>query len=307
LNGLILNIQRYSIHDGPGIRTVVFLKGCPLRCSWCCNPESQLPFQELEFRGSLCQHFGKCISVCPHNAINPDPFVDDLLKIDRSLCTNCGECTLICPNDALSLAGQWMMPEELLIECLKDKDAFRRSGGGVTISGGEPFVQPDFLKALINLLHQNNVHTAIETCGYADWKVIENIVPFINSFLFDLKIIDPNLHAEFTGVSNSIILSNLIKLAKLTSNIVLRVPLIPGLNDDEKNLRSIARIAIENEITEIHLMPFHQLGKDKYLRFGHPYKISEIVPFPTKLEESKWIETRLRIFTEAGLSTQIGG
>jgi pyruvate formate lyase activating enzyme len=307
LKGLVFDIQRYSIHDGPGIRTVVFLKGCPLNCLWCCNPESQRMRPELEFRSTLCQQCGKCISVCPEGAINPDVHILPIEKIDRLKCTNCGECVQICPNDALRMSGQWRESEEVFQDCLKDAHAFRRSTGGVTLSGGEPLLQPEFTFEILSKLFDRNIHTAIETTGYAPWKMIESLIPYINLFLFDIKHMNPEKHMAFTGVSNKLPLENLYRLGKTHANIVIRIPFIPGYNDDLENLNAIASLAVGLSVSEVHIMPFHQLGKSKYDRFGYNYQMKNLNGV-LESEKSRFaLQKALTFFSEAGFTARIGG
>jgi pyruvate formate lyase activating enzyme len=307
LKGLVFDLQRYSIHDGPGIRTVVFLKGCPLHCLWCCNPESQRMEPELEFRASLCQQCGKCISICPEDAIHPDVHISAAEKIDHKKCTNCGECVKVCPNEALRLSGMWLDSEEVFRQCIKDANDFRRSGGGVTLSGGEPLVQPEFALEVLQKLYNRNVHTAVETTGFTRWESIEPLLPFTNLFLFDIKHIQSEKHFAFTGVANERILVNLEKLARSPVEIIIRIPIIPGINDDLENLNSIAILAVRLSIPEVHLMPFHQFGKEKYSRFGYLYSLAGMKAVQDTEEGRKSLLEAQTIFSKVGITAKIGG
>jgi pyruvate formate lyase activating enzyme len=307
LKGLVFDLQRYSIHDGPGIRTVVFLKGCPLNCLWCCNPESQRMVPELEFRSSLCRQCGKCISVCPETAIHPDVSISPAQKIDRLKCTLCGECAEICPYKALRISGEWMETGEVLGVCLKDADIFRRSTGGVTISGGEPLAQAEFSLQLLNKLHEKNIHTAIETTGLAAWETIQQFIPFTGLFLFDIKHTNPEHHISLTGISNLTILSNLEKLAQANAKIILRIPIVPGYNDDSQNILAVCDLAKKFQIQEIHLMPFHQFGKEKYVRFGYNYALHDLIGILDSDEGLKSLNLAEKMILDSGLAVQIGG
>lgn len=307
MKGLVFDLQRYSIHDGPGIRTVVFLKGCPLQCQWCCNPESQRMMPELEFRFSLCQQCGQCISACPVNAVNPDVTVQPMQKIDRNICTLCGECVKVCPTGALRMAGQWLESNEIMDRCLQDADAYRRSGGGVTLSGGEPLAQPDFSVELLQQLYDRNIHTSVETTGFGSWENLEKFLPVTDLFLFDIKHLNPQIHLQLTGVSNQLILHNLENLVNHSANIILRIPVIPGLNDDRENMEKLLSLAMEYSIKEVHLMPFHQLGREKYDRIGENYLLKSL---PAVFETPGYLQkmdTIRSAFIDRGIEINIGG
>ncbi|GAP20155.1 glycyl-radical enzyme activating protein [Leptolinea tardivitalis] len=307
MKGLVFDLQRYSIHDGPGIRTVVFLKGCPLDCPWCCNPESQNPEQELEFRSSLCQQCGTCISVCPSTAINLNVQIDPLEKIDRSLCTLCEACIQACPSRALRISGTWMETSDVLAQCLKDADTYRRSGGGITLSGGEPLYQPDFSLDLLQSFYNRNIHTAMETTGYAPWDTIEAFLPVTDLFLFDIKHTNPEKHNQLTGVPNTLILENLVKLCQNSATVVIRFPVIPGLNDDDENILAIMKIATDNGINQIHLMPYHQFGREKYRRLGRSYPLETNPLFGKQADLLYRLEKIHTMYTQHGIDCQVGG
>lgn len=275
MKGVITNIQRYSIHDGPGIRTVVFFKGCPLQCLWCCNPETQSFQPELEFIKNLCTYCGKCIEICQPNAINSKIHCNEDEKINRTLCTLCGDCVKTCPSGALRFVGEKKSVEEVIDVILKDRAFYRRSGGGVTLSGGEPLSQPEFAQALLHKCHDHNIHTAIETCGDAPKEVFEKIIAETDLFLFDIKHIDCDQHKILTGVSNKSLIANLSWLRMNSAQVILRLPVIPGINSTEENMLAIAELTQHLKINEIHLLPFHQLGRDKYRHLGRTYQLVE--------------------------------
>lgn len=274
MNGIITHIQRYSIHDGPGIRTVVFFKGCPLTCLWCCNPESQSFNPEVEFIRSLCQRCGRCLEVCPENAVNKDLNCNENKKIDRVKCTLCMQCVKECPSSALRVVGDSWSVEDVMDVVRKDAAFYRRSGGGITLSGGEPLSQAEFALQLLKMSHHENIHTAVETCGMVSKKTLENIIPFTDLFLYDLKQMNAQKHLEFTGVSNKQIIDNLTWLCAQHANVILRLPMIPEFNMNLEDLNDLVVLIKGLRISEVNLMPFHQLGKDKYSHLGKPYRLA---------------------------------
>ena len=284
VSGTIFNIQHYSIHDGPGIRTNVFLKGCPLRCLWCSNPESQQQVPQLMFRADRCTGCGACISSCPVSAIS---LVDQRVQNDRSLCTGCGACVAVCPNEAREIIGTTATAGEVFDEVAQDK-LFYAKDGGVTLTGGEVLVQPAFASAVLQLCRQAKIHTAIETCGFADWAALKEVLQYTDLVLYDLKEMDPEFHKKYTGVDNSRILENLKKIDdQMDLEIWVRVPLIPGCNDDKENLLATARFVKENlhKCTQIHLLPFHRLGEGKYEQLeNEPNGFSSTVPDDSYME-----------------------
>ncbi len=257
---LIFDIEKFALHDGPGIRTVVFMKGCPLRCLWCHNPESQSFKAELLFNGSRCRMCGKCAAVCKSDC---HAIGEGKHSFDREKCLQCGLCTTYCPGDALKLCGREMSVDEVMEEVLKDKVFYETSGGGITLSGGEPLAHIDFTAELLQAAKANLLHTAVETCGFAPWEHIEQLLGSTDLWLYDIKAV-PEKHRELTGVSFDLILDNLKKLAGSGANIVLRCPLVPGINDEEAHLLQIARLAGQlKNIQEINLEPYHPLGESK--------------------------------------------
>lgn len=307
MKGIITHIQRYSIHDGPGIRTVVFFKGCPLTCLWCCNPETQSFKPELEFIKSLCQHCGQCVKICPENAVNTDLFCPESEKIDRQKCTICGKCVSVCPSTALKIIGEEMDTEAVLAVIKKDGAFYRRSGGGITLSGGEPLSQPKFAQHLLKKCHDLNIHTAVETCGLAVQSVFEQVLPFTDLFLFDIKHLDPQNHQRLTGVSNELILSNLRWLHEKSAHVILRLPLVPGLNMDTENLHSLAELVDELGIEEVNLIPFHQMGKDKYSHLGKNYQLSGQIDLRLDEEGKKNLLSAQEFLKSEKVDVTIGG
>jgi pyruvate formate lyase activating enzyme len=282
--GLIFDIQRCSVHDGPGIRTLVFLKGCPLRCPWCCNPEGQETEPEIAFRRSLCIGCGVCRDACSSGAIR---FIDARVELDRRKCTVCGECTKLCPSAALSIVGRWMTVEEVLGEVERDLVFYETSGGGVTVSGGEPFAQADFTGAFLEACKGRGMATAIETAGFASWHSIEPVIRHADLILYDIKKMDCLPHRQLTGVSNQPILENAGRIAGLGVPIVIRYPVIPGLNDTPEALDALFRFASTLPgLKHIELLPYHRLGESKYTMLGRDYALRGAKPMSRRSLES---------------------
>ncbi len=298
LSGWIFDIQRYSIHDGPGIRTLVFLKGCPLRCPWCANPESQLPKRELRFVENLCKKCDLCVQTCPVKAIQRK---DLLLEIDRDVCTACGKCSDVCPSKAISLVGERKTVSEIIEVIEKDRVFFDNSGGGMTLSGGEPLSQHEFAAAIMQISQEKGFHTAIETTGYQDWTLAKPIFAHSDLILFDIKLMDPVRHEEIIGVSNELILSNARKIAGMGKNMIIRIPVIPGYNDDLENLDQTLSFAESIGVYEVHLLPYHRLGQQKYRQFGRPYMLEATEP-PSRETVGVLVEKLRRpsVFLKAG-------
>lgn len=273
VTGVVFDIQRFSIHDGPGIRTIVFLKGCPLSCLWCCNPESQKLQPVIMYQADKCIHCGNCISICKRKAIEPQNHA----FIDRKKCSGCGECANICPTGALTIKGKRMDVQQVIKELKKDATNYRRSGGGITISGGEPMVQHTFATELLKACKAQGWHTAIETTGYTDsQKVIEKMFPYIDLVLMDIKSTNEEIHKKFTGVSNDLILSNAPKIAEIAKT-VIRVPTIPEVNATAEDIQSICDFAKTlTGVETIHLLPYHTYGENKYDLLGKDYLMKEI-------------------------------
>lgn len=264
--GHVFDIQRFSVHDGPGIRTTVFLKGCPLNCAWCHNPEGIRNLASLSFSEMDCAGCGQCADACPGNLHRVE---QGRHTIDRSLCTQCGECARTCPGKALELVGKNMSANDVLDEIEKDVPFYEASGGGVTLSGGEPMAQPDFAHEVLRLCKTAGIHTVLETCGFCSRKQLEKILSLVDLFLFDVKETDPARHLEFTGVPPALITANLEFLCAHKANILLRCPIVPGLNDRNDHFDGLAELAGRYPVlTGIELMPFHKLGQGKQARFG---------------------------------------
>lgn len=282
--GIIFDIQRYSIHDGPGIRTTVFLKGCPLHCLWCSNPESQHQSPEIMLDRSLCGHCGACVAACPRGASVKQGAAIELL---RERCRGCGSCVPTCPNDARKLAGKQKTVDEIVEEVEKDSLFYKNSGGGITLSGGEPMHQPDFTKALLMRCKEKGLHTALDTSGFARLEQWDRLLEYVDLVLFDLKQMDPARHQEYTGVSSLPILESARKIAAQETPLIIRIPLVPGFNDMRENIKECARFAQEIHASRIELLPFHKLCMSKYARLNRSWQLSSLAsPSRELLEET---------------------
>lgn len=290
--GIVFDIQHYAVHDGPGIRTIVFLKGCPLKCQWCCNPESQSFIPQLRYIDFRCKKCLACIDYCKLNAIT---FHDDNILRSFDLCKNCKEkqCFENCNYEALKISGAKYSVEKVMDIVSKDIPFYNNSGGGVTFSGGEPFSQPDFLLQMLHECKKNNIHTAVETCGWCNIEDIEKSLDYINLFLFDLKLINDEQHIKFTGKSNKKILENLKLIAEANKQIIIRFPLIPGITDISQNIIEIMDLMKNYNLKEICLEPYHTLGIEKYTEHGLTYPLPELRNY--KVQE---IESIKNIFLE---------
>lgn len=310
--GMIFDIQRWSLHDGPGIRTNVFLKGCPLTCLWCSNPESQSHSRELAFFRDKCIGCGTCIDQCPQQAITKGA---DGLAVDFHLCrTFCGtnklaeqsfSCSRTCYARALDIMGRKVTAGEVMKEVLSDKPIYESSGGGITITGGEPFAQPEFLLALLRLAREEGLHTVIESCLYAAWEAIAPCLPDLDYLYLDLKILDEDKHKRLTGMSNKKILENIRKIYDYSGSkeltLVVRTPVIPGINDTSKEIGAMADWITRYlpGVTEYELLPYHRLGRGKYANIGKTYCLSALSPPPeVVMEELK------AVVSQRGLKTK---
>jgi len=272
--GIIFDIERYAIHDGPGIRTVVFMKGCPLRCLWCDNPESQRCEPQLLFFKDRCTKCKRCLKICPTGA----NFIADNgeIKIDRKKCINCGKCIDVCLAEARKISGKKITAEEVLEIVKKDIPFYTNSGGGVTISGGESTYQTEFLLELLKKCKEQKLHVALETCGYVASGFMEKILSekLVDLFLYDIKIMDPIKSVRLTGASNELILQNARLIANSTIPMVIRVPIIPSFTDSEENVRAISKfVATLKKVKKIELLPYHELGVPKYKWLDLDYKL----------------------------------
>lgn len=301
---VIFNIVHGSFVDGYGVRTTLFLKGCPLRCVWCCNPEGQKLHPELKFTVSNCNGCGRCLDVCPEGAITRAEGSDaPPVLIDRTLCNNCGKCIDVCHADALSWFGVEMTVEEAFDALKKDERYYSSSGGGVTIGGGEPTFQPEFTFALMKKCQEHYIHVAIDTCGYTMNELGFRILDEADLLLYDMKGMDAALHQQHTGVSNDVILSNLKKLSDKGKPIIIRVPLVPGCNDSMQNITETAEFLSKlKSVQRIDLIPYHKFGMVKYGQLGSEYGLPDTQP-----QSDGYIDEILNIFVGFGLKTQVGG
>ena len=271
LVGQVYNVQRYSTHDGPGVRTTVFLKGCPLRCFWCQNPESQSMQPVLMFRKDQCTLCGRCIEVCPNRA---NSIVDGRLVVDRKLCNACGVCAKpgVCLAGTRKIEGKTMTVNEIMDRVVSDYNLYQNSGGGITVSGGDCEAQPEFTAELLKAAHKNLINTCVEISGAFPWETVKMITDHADYILYDLKCVDDKRHIEGTGVSNKRILENAKNLVKENKRILFRTPLIPGFNDRPEDIEATARFIRDelglNPADHLELLAYNNLGEDKYLRLG---------------------------------------
>ncbi|MBW2628850.1 MAG: glycyl-radical enzyme activating protein [Deltaproteobacteria bacterium] len=280
--GLVFNIQKFSLHDGPGIRTIVFLKGCPLACIWCSNPEGQSTAPELIYTSERCigtEECDRCGVVCLERALTEDD--EGKMCIDRSICDGCCDCAVVCPSRALEESGEWVGVDDV-VRVVEEDDAFyARSGGGLTVSGGEPLAQGAFVQALLGAARSRGIDTAIETSGLCNWKTMRDVAPLTDRIFFDIKCLDPEKHERVTGVSNRKILQNFQRLrAEFPQvDVVVRTPVIPGVNDSEDDIRAIAEFVNDaGGASAYELLPYHAFGEAKYTKLGKHYPASHLEP-----------------------------
>lgn len=287
ISGIVFNIQKFSINDGRGMRTTVFLKGCPLNCVWCHNPESREKSAEISFIAEKCIGCGYCFRVCPRGC---HVMKDGKHEFNRDLCARCGLCAKECYAQALEAVGKSMTVAEVMEEVEKDRPFYETSGGGMTLSGGEPMMQCEFSKALLRAAKAREINTALETCGYAPFDRYAGILDDVDLFLYDCKETDPALHKKFMGVDNTLILRNMFAIDERGKQVILRCPIIPGLNDRDDHFAGIAATANKlKHIVEIHVLPYHPLGESKSGRIGKKYALAG-KPFPEKEIVKKWIK-----------------
>ncbi|TCK88029.1 cobalamin-independent glycerol dehydratase small subunit [Natranaerovirga hydrolytica] len=296
--GIVFDTQRFSVHDGPGIRTIVFLKGCPLSCLWCCNPESQKMNPILIFQSSKCIGCGRCIGICEQGILKGQK--EGFIESEK--CIGCGKCIKVCPVDALMLKGQRRTVEDVINELKKDEIHYRRSGGGITISGGEPLSQPNFAIELLKECQSKGWHTAMETTGYAKPEVIESVIPHLDLVLLDIKSMDAEKSKKYTGVSIERIKENAQRIVQLTKTVV-RVPTIPGFNATKQEIKEICNfVKTLQGVETIHLLPYHNFGESKYELLGMTYEMKYIEEIPK--EE---MEALKKVVEEQGFQCMIGG
>ena len=296
--GVVFHIQRYSIQDGPGIRTTVFLKGCPLRCQWCSNPESQDPRPEILLRSQQCRSSGSCAQVCEAGAI---ALVGGAPNLDRNLCTMCLDCVEACPSGALEVSGRRMKLAEVVEEACRDEIFYVNSGGGVTLSGGEPLSQPEFSRRILEACQESSIHTALDTSGHSSWQVMQGVLEHTDLVLFDLKHLSAEKHLEGTEAGNRLILENLRRtLDRKEANVWIRIPLIPGYNDSPPHLEELALALCGMPAEKVSLLGFHQWGRSKYRALGREYRYDEVEPLA---RES--LESAKRILEARGIAVTI--
>ncbi len=295
----IFNVQKFSVHDGPGIRTTVFFKGCPLRCLWCHNPESMSGKKQMLFDSDKCVFCGTCVKICPQNAVKAE---NNRIITDESECVYCGQCEVYCIPGARQVVGRDYTVEELFKEVIKDKVFYEQSGGGVTVSGGEPLLQTDFVEEFFKRLKEENIHTAVDTCGVVKFENIRRISRYTDVFLYDIKLMDDAKHKEFTGMSNELILDNLKKLSEIHKNINLRMPIIEGVNADVNHIEKTMNFINGFGIKKVNLLPYHDIAVHKYRKLGIVYE-GEKMSKPSD-EKMRFIK---KMFEREGYEVKIGG
>ncbi|MDD5127362.1 MAG: glycyl-radical enzyme activating protein [Dehalococcoidales bacterium] len=296
IKGLVFNTQSFAIQDGPGIRTTVFMKGCPLHCQWCSNPESQKAHPEIMTTDIKCISCRKCAGLCDAISFNSKG-----RQIDRAKCNLCLKCAEVCPSKAIEQIGKYLTVDEVLKEVLRDEALYRNSGGGMTVSGGEPLLQPEFVTELCRRAKEKGIHTALDTCGYAPWAVMEKVLKYIDLVLFDVKHMDPAKHKKFTGVDNKLILSNLKKTVPMVRTWI-RIPLIPGFNDSEDEVKEIAEFSASLKVDKVSVLPYHEFGSAKYAKLGNTYPMQGTA----SLGEDK-VKSVVTSFQQYNLEVEVGG
>ncbi len=283
-HGIVTDIKRFAIHDGDGIRTTVFLKGCPLKCVWCHNPESISATFSLALFPEKCTSCGICAKVCPNGV---HKFEDGVHTIDKTKCVHCGKCEQACPQNALRIYGKYMTVDEVISIVEEDKIFYETSGGGMTISGGEPAMQSEFTLALLKKAKEATISTAVDTCGFAKQEIYESFLPYTDIFLFDLKHMTSEGHLKCTGQDNALILSNLKFLAASNAKIEIRIPLVPGYNMDETTLQAMADFLADIKPTKIKLLAYHSYARSKYIALGLTDTMPDVErPNQTQLERA---------------------
>lgn len=299
----ITNIQKFSIHDGDGIRTSVFFKGCPLKCEWCHNPETQRYEREMQFDPGKCTGCGACVKACPSQALT---MKDGRPVLDKEACTLCGRCENYCPAGIREIVGREYTVKELVKELMKDQIFYEDSGGGVTLSGGEVMTMDmDYILAVARELKRQDITLTIDTCGYVQYERLQALLPYVNTFLYDVKVMDPELHKKYIGADNKLILENLVRLARDGARIYIRIPTIKEVNGNEKNMRETIAFLKEHDIhpAQVNLLPYHDTGSGKYPKLDMEYKGTDL-----HAPDREEMEAFVRLFVEAGFAnTKIGG
>lgn len=296
----ITNIQHFNVHDGPGIRTIVFFQGCPLKCKWCQNPEAISMTRRIMYNQELCIGCGACVESCPNQAI---AWKAGRLFTDQDKCKLCGKCVENCYTLARTMSSKNMTLDEVYKEVMKDETSYRKSEGGVTVSGGEPLLRIDFIEALFQKMKDAGINTAIETAGYVPWERIERIASLTDTFLFDLKMVDLEKSLYWTGVDNGRIKHNIRRVCEIHDNVVIRIPLIPGVNDsDEEFGRMMEFVSSLRHINSVHILPFHNFGANKYSLLGDRYEMESV-----SVENETRVQACLRIAGKQGIKVNLGG
>lgn len=298
---LIFDIKRYAISDGPGIRIAIYFKGCPLRCAWCHNPESQSPKVQKLYTASKCIGAQDCIEVCPENALT---LTSNGIVTDSEKCTLCGLCADACPTKAIEMSGKQYDPKDLMQLIERERVHIDQSKGGVTFSGGEPLMYPDFLIEMLKLCGEKGLHRAVDTCGYAPTKTLLEVARHTDLFLYDLKLMDPVQHKKWTGRDNKLILENLIKLAETGAGINIRIPFIHNVNTSEKEVSSMAKFVanLPGEKPLVSILPYHNIAAHKYSKLGSEYE-----EFDMAEPSNEEIQHAIHLFNSCGLDVETGG
>lgn len=284
--GIVFDLQRFALHDGPGIRTTIFLKGCPLSCVWCHNPESQGYRFQLSFDADRCVHCVECVDVCPAGALTAE---DGRLVVRHDLCTACGDCVPVCAESALSIVGREQTAREVIEIVERDRVYYEKSGGGLTISGGEPLAQPDFAQAVLRLAKERGIHTCLDTSGAVHPRRLQAVLPYVDLFLFDYKVTEPDLHKELTGVSNELILENLEYLSEKGADVILRCPLVPGLNDSSAHLQAIGELSHRYpRLRGVEIMAYHDMGRKKACQIGFENPLADVAA-ADEADKARWL------------------
>ncbi len=308
VKGNVFNVQRFTIHDGPGLRTEFFLKGCPLRCIWCSNPESQKAHIELGVYSKKCiglKKCGACAEVCKARALNF--YRNKLAFINYDVCLNCHSCYRECPSDAIKQWGKMMSVEECMKIAIADKGFYEKSGGGITVSGGDPLVQSDFVRELFIAAHKEDIHTCFESTFHGDWKQVEKILPYTDLIISDIKHMNSAVHKQYTGVGNELILENLKRLSKGNIPIILRIPVIPDVNDNMENMEETANFILNEmngKIRTLQLLSFMRLGEEKYISINKPYQMEDVKV--NRKSFQKKIEAFAEYFNQRGIHCLVG-